>query len=210
MMGDDDPFFELEPLYSMHKINVVHERIGEPYYMPLIKKGKKMSENKETRASSSDNLVAYLNEHATTITGLYYNQAQEKYTGTPYTFRVTKEFANQLNVADLVIVQSQAHYNVVQVSQIHGECEIERDNTHAMKWVVGKVNLDDVNRMKAIEADLKKAIQRTEVQRVRKKAIEDAGLDTSELQSILKIASTAEEFPPAPPPKEPYPEVPIC
>ena len=90
------------------------------------------------------NAAAIVRDDVTTLAGIFTGPNS---TNKAYTFKVTWELAKQLDVDDLVLVDTQNGIQVVQVFRIDEESTIELEDGIAYKWAFQKVDREPLNEL---------------------------------------------------------------
>lgn len=112
------------------------------------------------------NLLTIANDEINTLLAVYLmNGTQNK-----YTFKVTKELADTLQIDDYVLVESRDTYAMVQVVEIHEDCEIRVGSKSRFKWAFAKVNLAPLVSLTAEENNALKMTLNSQRDRVRAQA----------------------------------------
>ena len=106
-----------------------------------------------------------------------------------------KTFDKSIEVGDYLIVESGTRHNmtVVQVKEV--DYEIDFDSHVDVKWVVGKIELDDFEKMKAQEQQFLDAVKSAEKARKRRELRDNLVKDHEEQISKLPIAHITDDVP---------------
>lgn len=89
-----------------------------------------------------------------------------------YTYVARREFAQQLQPGDFVVVNNTAGLAVTQVVQIHSDCEIDPTSELTYRWIFQKVDIEHCNKLETFSRDLTEALRKKRTAALRKQFIE--------------------------------------
>jgi len=130
-----------------------------------------------------ENVIACLNEKITTVKAVFTNKNSSE---TAYMYKINKELAKQLFVDDFVVGfgSKNNNFTILQITEIHKDCEIMPDSGASYTWIISKVDVDGFEANKEFErinVEQMKQARRTEI---RQKFLLDSGLQEVKLIEV--------------------------
>jgi len=131
------------------------------------------------------NIIALLNKNITTVTARFINKNSE---GKGYMFKCNKMLAKNLVIDDLVVVEhgDKGNFQILQVIEIHKNCEIMPESEADYKWLLSKVDTDGYRANIEFENINVEALKAKRREEIRNKFIDDMQLSNVDLVQIEK------------------------
>lgn len=154
---------------------------------------------------NSSTMIFLINDDTRCVAGTY--EAEE---GAPRTLFKTMD--QDLKVGDFVIVQSGTRHDMTVVKIVETDIEPDFDSSKEMKWVIGRIELEDFEKLQKMEAKAIEMIQSAEKRRRRDELRKSVFYDQQEKMRELGLtkldgdALPAPEAPRTTPAPEPAPE----